>query len=55
MLQDNKTNQDSLTLFLNFVDRVTYLLDGEKYYYSDNEPVTNNELANMFLQGDSNK
>ncbi len=54
-MQNNKNNQDILTTFLNYVDKFTYSLDGERYYYSDNEKVSNNELANIFLQSDLNK
>lgn len=44
---------DQLTEFLKFVDRRTYMLDDTRYYASDNEPVTEEELAHIFLQGDA--
>lgn len=48
------TPQDEKHLidFLKFVDNSTYLLDGQRYYISDNEKISEAELANIFLQSD---
>jgi len=45
-------DERNYTNFLLFVDRKTYLLDGVRHYEADNQPVTNEELANIFLQSD---
>ena len=53
-MENNDKNTQTLADFLKFVDGYTYILDGERYHHSDNEKITNNELAYIFLDSDLN-
>jgi hypothetical protein len=51
----NTMNAQILAAFLKFVDEFTYMPikgDTTRYYLSDNELITTDELVNIFLQSD---
>lgn len=55
-LEITPENEALLVAFLAYVDNSTYIKDGnDRYYESDDQPVTAEELAFMFLDSDLNR